>query len=239
MRQDEVETQRDNTMFKAASIGNSDGQVKLMDRLIAVATNPRDKAFVSVQARTGIRITECIQLKESDIDFQRGTLTIVHLKERSRLKCSNCGESLGRRHHFCPSCGDEVEQAVREKVDQRRQRLIPVDTVTLDLLQNYLKWRCRFPYRGPLVFPFSRQRGWQIVERLGRRVGIKGLHPHSLRRFLATTWVNKGLDVKKLQLLLGHANISTTMGYVDSSFEQLKSEYARLWESKEDETNET
>jgi len=239
MRQDEVETQRDNTMFKAASIGNSDGQVKLMDRLIAVATNPRDKAFVSVQARTGIRITECIQLKESDIDFQRGTLTIVHLKERSRLKCPNCGESLGKRHHFCPGCGIKVEQVLREKVEQRRQRIIPVDNTTLALLQNYLQWRRRFPYRGPLVFPFSRQRGWQLVERLGRRVGIKGLHPHSLRRLLATTWVNKGLDVKKLQLLLGHASISTTMEYVDSSFEQLRSEYDRLWESKEDETTET
>jgi integrase/recombinase XerD len=194
MRQDEAETQRHNTMFKAESVRDSEGQVELINRLITATTNPRDKAFISVQARTGIRITECVQLKESDIDFQRGTLTIVHLKERSRLKCSNCGESLSRRHHFCPSCGGEVEQAVREKLEKRHQRLIPVDTVTLDLLQNYLKWRRRFPYRGPLVFPFSRQRGWQIVERLGRRVGIKGLHPHSLRRFLATTWVGKGKE---------------------------------------------
>jgi len=86
------------------------------------------------------------------------------------------------------------------------------------------------------VFPFSRQRGWQLVEKIGRRAGIRGLHPHSFRRLLATTWVNKGLDVKKLQLLLGHANISTTMEYVDSNLEQLRSEYEKLWESKADET---
>jgi integrase/recombinase XerD len=73
------------------------------------------------------------------------------------------------------------------------------------------------------------------VEKLGRRAGIKGLHPHSLRHLLATTWVNKGLDVRKLQLLLGHASISTTMEYVDSSFEQLRSEYEKLWEIKKDE----
>jgi len=85
------------------------------------------------------------------------------------------------------------------------------------------------------VFPFTRQRGWQLVEKLGRRAGIKGLHPHSLRHLLATTWVGKGLDVKKLQVLLGHASIATTMEYVDSNFEQLRSEYEKLWESKGDE----
>jgi len=157
-------------------------------------------------------------------------LTIVHLKEKSKLKCPHCGESLGKRHLFCPSCGSKVEQAVREKVERRRQRIIPVDSTTLASLQNYLEWRRSFPYRGPLVFPFSRQRGWQLVEKLGRRIGIRGLHPHSLRHLLATTWVNKGLDVRKLQLLLGHASVSTTMEYVDRSIEELRSEYEKLWE---------
>ena len=208
------------------------GQV---EKLIAVAGNPRDKAFISTLAKTGMRISEAVQLKESDIDFQRGTLTIVHLKEKSKLKCPHCGESLGKRHVFCPSCGNKVEQAVREKLERRRQRIIPVDSTTLASLQNYLEWRRSFPYRGPLVFPFTRQRGWQLIEKLGRRAGIRGLHPHSLRHLLATTWVGKGLDVKKLQMLLGHASIATTMEYVDSNFERLRSEYEKLWESKEDE----
>ena len=209
-----------------------------IEKLITGA-NPRDRAFIALLARTGIRISESIGLKISDIDFQGQMLKIVHLKERLRLKCPNCGEILGKRHFFCPGCGNKVDKAIREKVEQRRQRTIPVDRNTLRLIDKYLRWRRRFSYRGPLVFPFSRQRGWQLIEKLGRRAGMKGLHPHSLRRFLATTWVGKGLDVRKLQLLLGHANISTTMGYVDSSFEQLRSEYAKLWESKEDETSET
>ena len=206
-----------------------------MGRLIAAASNLRDKAFIAVLARTGVRISEAIQLKTSDIDFQRGILTIVHLKKKSRLRCPHCGEGLGKRHVFCPSCGNKVDKAIREKVEQRRQRTIPVDSVTLALIQQYLEWRRKFPYRGPLVFPFGRQRGWQLVEKLGRRIGIRGLHPHSLRHLLATTWVSKGLDVKKLQVLLGHASIATTMEYVDSNFEQLSSEYEKLWESKEDE----
>jgi len=206
-----------------------------VDRLIATATNPRDRAFIALLARTGVRISEAIELKTSDIDFQRRILTIIRLKEKSRLKCPHCGESLGRRHFFCPVCGNKVDKALREKVEQRRQRTIPVDGVTLALIQQYLEWRRRFPYHGPLVFPFTRQRGWQLIEKLGRRAGIKGLHPHFLRRLLATTWVAKGLDTKKLQVLLGHASIATTMEYVDSNFDQLKSEYGKLWEAKEDE----
>jgi integrase/recombinase XerD len=210
-----------------------------LQKLIALATNLRDKAFVAVLARTGVRISEAIQLKTSDIDFERGVLTIMHLKEKSKLKCPHCGESLGKRHLFCPSCGNRVDKSIREKVELRRQRMIPVDRDTLRLLDEYLRWRRKFPYRGPLVFPFTRQRGWQLIEKLGRRAGIKGLHPHSLRHLLATTWVDRGLDLRKLQMLLGHTSIATTMEYVDSSFEQLRSEYEKLWKSDEDETTQT
>ncbi len=209
-----------------------------IEKLISACSNPRDKAFIALLARTGVRVSEAIQLKVSDIDFKREVLTIVHLKEKSKLKCPHCGESLGKRHLFCPSCGNKVDKAIREKVEQLRQRMIPVDGNTLRLMREYLRWRLKFPYRGPLVFPFSRQRGWQLVEKLGRRIGIRGLHPHSLRHLLATTWVGKGLDVKKLQVLLGHASIATTMEYVDSNFEQLKSEYEKLWDIKEDEGKE-
>jgi integrase/recombinase XerD len=207
----------------------------LVEKLIRSATNRRDKAFIALLARVGPRVSEVIQLKVSDIDFKRETLTIVHLKKRLKFKCPNCAEILGKRHVFCPGCGNKVDQAIREKVEQHRQRMIPVDRDTLRLLDEYLKWRRKFPYRGPLVFPFSRQRGWQLVEKIGRRTGIRGLHPHFLRRLLATIWVNKGLDVKKLQLLLGHTSISMTMEYVDSNLEQLRTEYKKLWNNEVDE----
>lgn len=154
-----------------------------VDRLIVATSNPRDKAFVAVLAKAGIRISEAVQIKVIDIDFERAVLTIVHLKERSRLKCPNCGEILGKRHLFCPGCGNRVDQAIREKIEQRRQRTIPIDSATLRLIEEYLEWRRSFPYRGPLVFPFTRQRGWQLVEKIGRRAGIKGLH-HRLKEVL-------------------------------------------------------
>jgi integrase/recombinase XerD len=106
-----------------------------VDILIAAATNPRDKAFIALLARTGVRISEAIGLKVSDIDVQRGTLTIIHLKEKVRLKCPHCGESLGKRHFFCPGCGNRVDKALREKFEQRRQRTIPVDSATLALIK--------------------------------------------------------------------------------------------------------
>ena len=84
--------------------------VQTQKRLLEAATNPRDKAFIAVLARDGIRISEAIQMKVSDIDFKRGTLTIVHLKERLKLKCPNCGEILGKRHIFCPGCGKKVDR---------------------------------------------------------------------------------------------------------------------------------
>jgi integrase len=177
-----------------------------IEKVISACSNPRDEAFIALLARTGIRISEAIALKTSDIDFQRGILTILHLKEKSRLKCPHCGDGLGKRHVFCPGCGNRVGQAVREKIEQRRQRTIPIDSATLGLIEEYLEWRRKF---------------------------------HSLRHLLATTWVGKGLDVKKLQVLLGHASIATTMEYVDSNFEQLRSEYEKLWKSKEDGTEET
>jgi len=231
MRRISKETRRDSTFRELKTRpGGSE-----LEKLIATANTPRDRAFASTLGKTGMRISEAIQLKVTDIDFKRGTLTIVHLKERLKLKCPNCGDLLGKRHLFCPGCGKKVDQAIREKVEQQRQRVIPVDPNTLRLLDEYLKWRRKFPYRGSLVFPFTRQRGWQLIEKLGRRAGMKGLHPHFLRRLLATTWVAKGLDTKKLQVLLGHASIATTMEYVDSNFEQLKSEYEKPLNSEEDE----
>jgi len=208
-------------------------ELEQIEKLINACSNPRDRAFIALLARTGCRISEVIELKVSDIDSKRGTLTIVRLKERTKLKCPHCGESLGKKHLFCPGCGNKVGEALREKIQKHRQRTIPIDSA------SYLQWRRQFPYRGPLVFPFTRQRGWQLVERIGRRAGIAGLHPHSLRHLLATRWADMGLDVKKLQILLGHADIGTTMGYVDTSFEQLRSEYEKLWGNKQDETAET
>ena len=83
------------------SSGYSDFE-QMPKRFFNAATNPRDKAFIAVLLRSGIRISEAIQLEVTGIDFEKGTLTIVHLKERVKMKCPTCGEILGKKHLFCP-----------------------------------------------------------------------------------------------------------------------------------------
>ncbi len=209
----------------------------LTDELIASAVTPRNKALLGVLGKGGLRITEAVRIRVPDVDFERESLSILGLKEHTRIRCHYCGETLAKKHLFCSACGNKVAEALRDKIEQRTQRIIPIDRSTLDSIEQYLELRHHFPYRGELLFPLTRQRVWQIVEKLGRRIKLRGLHPESLRHLLAARWINKGLDVKKLQFLLGYANSATKPS--SFSFEQLRSEYEKLWESQEDETTGT
>lgn len=202
---------------------------ELPEKLVAAATNPRDRAFISLLGKTFIRVSEEIQIKLSDIDYKKEALSIINRRKYVKTSCHNCGEKLAKKYRFCPACGNSVIQALGEKNEQLCQRIIPINGNSLGLIQEYLEWRHRFPYQGELLFPFSRQRAWQIIEKLGRRIGLKGLHPESLRHLLAARWVNKGLDVRKLRFLMGYANAAKHPP--SFSFEQLKSEYQKLWKT--------
>jgi integrase/recombinase XerD len=207
--------------------------LELPEKLIEATTSPRDEAFISLLGRVFIRITKAVQIKLNDIDYEKEALSINSLREQINLRCLNCNEKLAKQHLFCPTCGNKVAKPLKENIEQRHQRVIPIDRGTLKSIEQYLEWRRRFPYRGELLFPFTRQRGWQLVERLGRRIGLRGLHPESLRHLLATRWVNKRLDVKILKYLLGYTN--TAAQPPNFSFEQVKREYKKLWETGQDE----
>ena len=75
------------------------------------ATNLRDKLLIRLLFHLGCRISEALALKVEDIDFTRGTVTILHLKRRLKLSCTNCGATLGMSHSFCPKCGVKVNEA--------------------------------------------------------------------------------------------------------------------------------
>jgi integrase/recombinase XerD len=184
-----ISANKDHEMSQTTSGRDLNGYLEpgKVDRLIAVATSLRDKAFIAVLSKSGVGISEAIQIKESDIDFEQGTLTIVHLKKKLILKCPNCRELLGKRYIFCSVCGEKVSQTIPEEIEHLRERIISLDPVTLRLIKKYLRWRRQFSYRGPLLFPFTRQRGWQLVERVGRRARISGLNPNSLRHLLIAT----------------------------------------------------
>ena len=83
-----------------------------VDRIEQAAECLRDKLLVRLLARLGCRVSEAIGITVSDIDFEQGTVTIVHLKRRIKLSCPNCKARLSRTARFCPGCGSLVEQAI-------------------------------------------------------------------------------------------------------------------------------
>ena len=75
------------------------------------ASNLRDRILIRLLFHLGCRISEALALKVEDIDFTRGTVTIVHLKRRVKLSCSNCGAGIAVSHSYCPKCGVRINEA--------------------------------------------------------------------------------------------------------------------------------
>ena len=187
-----------------------------IDRLIAAATNPRDALLVRIPWRSGIRVSELIGIRVQDIDFENRAIVIKVQKMRKRD-------------------GKVVE----------RRRAVPVDQSTLDMVKEYLEWRKRFPYKGDLLFPITRQRVDQVFWRLGRRAGIREvgdpavskhrkLHPHVLRHSFAIHCIKRGMTIERLQKILGHSSPTTTSVYLQYSLKDLHEDYDRIWGEDEE-----
>jgi integrase/recombinase XerD len=98
----------------------------------------RDKLLVRLLFRLGCRVSEALAIKIGDIDFEKGNVIILHLKTRISLQCPKCKVRLGRRHQFCPECGDEINKTIKHQQEHRRIRTLPVDADTIKLLKEYL-----------------------------------------------------------------------------------------------------
>jgi integrase/recombinase XerD len=189
-----------------------------VERLIAVASNPRNRLLVRIPWRTGIRVSELINIHIRDIDFDSRAIVIKVQKMRKKN-------------------GKAVE----------RRRLVPVDQGTLGMVREYLEWRKQFPYNGDLLFPITRQRVDQIYWKLAERAGIKEigdpaiskhrkLHPHVLRHSFAIQCIKRGMKIERLQKILGHASPTTTGVYLQWSSADLHEDYDKIWEDERTET---
>lgn len=154
----------------------------------------RDRAMLEVLYATGIRVSELIDLRSADLKLDIGCLTV-----------------FGKGS---------------------KQRLVPLGEVALEILQEYLQnGRPKLLKEGPIevVFPnsrgrhMSRQGFWKILRNHALAAGInRPVHPHMLRHSFATHLLENGADLRAVQSMLGHADISTTQIYTHVLQERLK-----------------
>lgn len=119
-----------------------------------------------------------------------------------------------------------------------KERIVPLGSVAAEFLQRYLeKVRPKLTHAGRntnIVFlafgghELTRQRFWQIIRAYGRKANInKALTPHILRHSFATHLLDNGADLRSVQELLGHSDISTTQIYTHLTNKRLRDIYAK------------
>ncbi|MBI2858292.1 MAG: tyrosine-type recombinase/integrase [Chloroflexi bacterium] len=216
-----------------------------VDLMEEASPNLRDKLLIRLLFHLGCRVSEGLGISTGDINLSKGTVIIQHLKTRLRLSCPGCGARLGQNSVFCARCGAKVIEVVAKEMEHRRQRQLPVDSKTLDMLKEFVE------RGGPVVrdgkrflFGINRHRAWQIVRECADRAGlpklvntetgrVHGVSPHRLRDAFATHAVkvnDSGDGLRLLQQHLGHASFNTTAKYRKISGEEQQAWYNRIWE---------
>lgn len=173
-----------------------------VDRLLS-APDPltplgvRDAAMVELLYATGLRVSELISLKMEEVNLAEGYLTCVGKGNKERLV------PMGRR----------AAGTLRGYLEKGRPAF-PGSPGAATLFVNN---------RGR---PLTRQGFWKILKKHGRTIGLRGkLSPHVLRHSFATHLLERGADLRSLQMMLGHADISTTQIYTHVNRERLKRIY--------------
>jgi len=163
----------------------------------ATTIGKRDKAVLELMYATGLRISEVTQLKLADVYLDEEFLRV-----------------LGKG---------------------RKERIVPFNEISRDCLRNYLDLsrpllvkqarpeQVFVNYRGAI---FSRQGLWKMIKAYGQMVGLaRRLTPHVLRHSFATHLVERGADLRSVQMLLGHSSITTTEIYTHLAKDQMKKVY--------------
>ncbi len=144
----------------------------------------RDRALMELLYATGMRASEIVNLRLSDIDFSNNI-----------VRCRGKGD----KERFVPF-GAPARRYLEEYIRSARPQLVKKSS------SDYL-----FPGRGGR--PLTRQALWKIITERGRSVGIEDLSPHVVRHSFATHILERGGDLRTVQTMLGHAFISTTQIY--------------------------
>jgi integrase/recombinase XerD len=158
----------------------------------------RDKAMLEVLYATGLRVSELVALKEADLNLELGYLM-----------------TLGKGS---------------------KERMVPMGRSAVEWTRKYLPVRARLlgEKTSPFLFintkgrPISRQTFWKLIVAYGEKVGIGHITPHLLRHSFATHLLENGADLRSVQMMLGHSDISTTQIYTHITNERLREIYKKF-----------
>ncbi|MCU0237282.1 MAG: site-specific tyrosine recombinase XerD [Acidobacteria bacterium] len=157
----------------------------------------RDKAILELMYATGLRISEVSQLKKVDVYMDEGFLRV---------------RGKGGKERVIP-CSEISRAWLREYLEKSRPALV----------RAHEPGQIFVNYSGAV---FSRQGLWKMIKGYGAKVGLSArLTPHVLRHSFATHLVEKGADLRSVQMLLGHSSITTTEIYTHLAKDQLKRIY--------------
>lgn len=153
----------------------------------------RDRALLEVLYATGLRVSELVGLTLAQLDSVSGLV-----------------KTLGKG---------------------KKERLVPLGEEAVEWLGRYLEEArpvllggvpCSAVFVTQRKAAMTRQMAWLLIVRYAQRIGVTRVSPHTLRHAFATHLVNHGADLRVVQLLLGHADISTTQIYTHVARERLK-----------------
>ncbi len=183
-------------------------KVEQVEKLLDAVPNLRDRLILQLMYRCGRRVSEVLLLRKEDILWDDKRIIFTILKRKKPVK-----------------------------------ELKPVDEGTLKLLDLYVNDNVslrgiRKKMAGNVLFPVTRQYVFKMIRKVGEKAGItmvgtKKLHPHHLRHSFAVHQVRNNIktadDLRKLQMYMGHANISTTAHYLQFSPEELRDVVDGMW----------
>ena len=177
------------------TLTESDVEVLLAQPDTQTPLGQRDRAMLEVLYASGLRVSELVRLKIAELGLDAGVVRIMGKGSKERLV----------------PLGEEAISWLSRFLREARPALLAGRT------SDYVFVTAR-------AGPMTRQAFWHLIKRLAARaLPGKSLSPHTLRHAFATHLLNHGADLRVVQLLLGHADISTTQIYTHVARERLKS----------------